>query len=69
MSAQSGRLQHAVKNLRDQWEIARVSWDDQVARDFEKNHIAPVEQIGKSTIIGMDKLSEVLTRLRRACEE
>lgn len=69
MSAQSGRLQHAIKNLRDHWELARETWDDQVARDFEKNHIMPMEQISKSAMIGMDKLSEVLTKLKRACEE
>ena len=38
MSAQSGRLQHALKHLREQWDIAQDTWDDPVSRDFEKNH-------------------------------
>ena len=41
MSAQSGRLQHALKHLREQWDIAQDTWDDPASRDFEKNHIDP----------------------------
>ena len=69
MSAHSGRLQHAIRNLRDQWDRTRETWDDQVAVDFEKNHLMPLEQLSKSAMVGMDKLSEVLIKLRRACEE
>lgn len=69
MSAHSGRLQHAIKNLREHWDRTRESWDDQTARDFEKNHIMPVEQLSRSAMVGMDKLSEVLQKLKKACEE
>jgi hypothetical protein len=69
MSAHSSRLQHAVRDLREKWEITRETWDDQVARDFEKNHLAPLEHMAKHTIIGMDKLSETLGKIRRQCQE
>ena len=69
MSAQSGRLQHGIKNLRDHWELARETWDDQVAQDFEKNHLMPMDQLGRSAIIGMDKLADILAKLKKACEE
>ena len=69
MSAQSGRLQHALKHLREQWEIALESWDDPASRDFEKNHIVPMEQHAKHAIIGMEKLSEVLAKIRAQCKE
>jgi hypothetical protein len=69
MSAQSGRLQHALKHLLDQWEIAIETWDDPVSRDFEKNHIIPLEQTTKHAIIGMEKVSEVLTKIRAQCKE
>jgi hypothetical protein len=69
MSAHSSRLQHALKDLREKWEITRETWDDQVARDFEKNHLGPLEQLVKHSIIGMDKLSESLGKIRRQCEE
>ena len=69
MSAQSGRLQHALKNLREQWDIATETWDDPVSRDFEKNHIIPLEQTTKHAIIGMEKVSEILGKLRAQCKE
>ena len=69
MSAHSGRLQHALKHLREQWDIAQETWDDPVSRDFEKQHIVPLEQHVKHAIIGMEKLSEVLGKIRGQCRE
>ena len=69
MSAQSGRLQHALKTLREKWDIATETWDDPASQDFEKHHIIPMEQTAKHAIIGMEKLSEVLVKLRAQCKE
>jgi hypothetical protein len=69
MSAHSGRLTHALKKLREQWEIAQDTWDDAVARDFEKNHIIPLEQTTKNAIVGMEKITEVLGKVRSQCKE
>jgi hypothetical protein len=69
MSAHSGRLQHALKDLREKWDITRQSWDDQVALDFEKNHLDTLEHLVRHSIVGMDKLSEALGKIRRQCQE
>jgi hypothetical protein len=69
MSAQSGRLTHALKKLREQWEIAQETWTDSTARDFEKNHIIPLEQTTKNAITGMEKLTEALAKVRSQCKE
>ena len=69
MSAQSGRLQHALKTLREKWDIATETWDDPVSRDYEKNHIIPLEQTAKHAMIGMEKISEVLGKIRAQCKE
>ncbi len=69
MSAHSARLQHALKDLREKWDIARESWADKVAQDFEKHHLDPVDHLVKHTIVGMDKLSETLGKIRRQCQE
>ncbi|MGO9470273.1 MAG: hypothetical protein ACLQIB_47425 [Isosphaeraceae bacterium] len=69
MSAHSGRLQHALKHVREQWDIAQETWDDPVAREFEKLHIVPLEQNAKNAIVGMEKISEVLGKLRAQCRE
>jgi hypothetical protein len=69
MSAHSGRLHHAIRHLREQWDIATDTWDDPASREFEKNYIVPLEQNCKSAITGMEKLSEVLGRIRSQCKE
>jgi hypothetical protein len=69
MSAHSGRLQHAVKHLREQWDIAEDTWDDPVSREFEKLHLLPLEQNCKNAIVGMEEISEVLGKIRSQCRE
>jgi hypothetical protein len=69
MSAHSGRLHHAIKHLREQWDIAQDTWDDPVSREFEKLHIIPLEQHCRNAITGMDELAEVLARIRSQCRE
>jgi hypothetical protein len=69
MSAHSGRLHHALKHLREQWDITEEKWDDQVARDFERLHLMPLEQLTKGAITGMEKLSEVLGKIKAQCKE
>ncbi len=53
MSAHSARLQHAMKDLRDKWNVTLETWEDQVAQDFEKNHLAPLEGLVKRNITGI----------------
>ena len=67
MSAGSARLKYALKALREHWDVAREHWDDKVALDFEKNHLAPLEQQVDHALRGMDKLSEVLAKVRHEC--
>jgi len=67
MSAGSARLKHALKNLSEHWDATREQWADAVARDFEKNHLAPLEQQVNNALRGMDKLSEVLSKVRQDC--
>jgi hypothetical protein len=69
MSAHSGRLHHALKHIREQWDIATEKWDDQVARDFERLHLTPLEQLTKGAITGMEKLSEALGKIKAQCKE
>lgn len=69
MSSHSARLQHALRDLREKWDVTKDSWADKVALDYEKNHIAPVDSLVKRTMVGMDKLSESLAKIRKAMEE
>jgi hypothetical protein len=67
MSAGSARLNHALKTLRERWDDTKGSWSDTAAREFEKNHIHPLESQTTNAIRGMEKLSEILQRLKHDC--
>ncbi len=67
MSAGSSKLQHALKDLRAHWDETKSLWSDQVARDFEKNHLAPLDQQTTIAMRGMAEIAEVLNRVRHEC--
>jgi hypothetical protein len=67
MSAGSARLKHAMKTLLEHWDATRAQWDDHVAREFEKNHLIPLDQQVEHALRGMDKLSEILIKVRQDC--
>ena len=67
MSAGSSKLQHALKDLRAHWDETKSLWSDQVARDSEKNHLAPLDQQTMTTMRGMAQIAEVLGRVRHEC--
>jgi len=63
----STKLTYAIKNLRKHWELAKTQWLDQVAKDFEANHIFPLETRVNAVSRGMDKLGEVTAKVKRDC--
>ncbi len=67
MSAGSTSLQYALKNLRQHWEEAKESWQDQVRHDFERNHLQPMESQVAGAVRAMDRLAEVTAKMRREC--
>ena len=67
MSAGSSKLQHALKDLRARWDETKSLWSDQVARDFEKNHLTPLDQQTTIAMRGMAEIAEVLSRVRQEC--
>ena len=67
MSTGSARLNHALKTLRERWDETKGYWSDEVARDFEKNHLISLESQSNTAIRGMEKLAEVFTKMRHDC--
>ncbi len=63
----STKLTYAIKNLRKHWELAKTQWLDQVAKDFEQNHIFPLETRVNAVSRGMDKLAEVTAKVKKDC--
>ncbi|AGA30369.1 hypothetical protein [Singulisphaera acidiphila] len=67
MSAGSARLTFTQKALRECWDDVKQQWSDQVSRDFEKNHLLPLDHQTSSAIRAMDKIAEVLHKIRQDC--
>lgn len=67
MSAGAARLKHAMKTLQEHWDLTREVWADKTAQDFEKHHLVPLQQQVENARRGMDKLTEVLQKLRQDC--
>ena len=67
MSQGSARLKYALKILRERWDDTREQWADSVARDFEKDHLMPLDQQVNTTLRGMAKVSEVLNKVKQEC--
>jgi hypothetical protein len=63
--AGSHRLKLAMRNLRDHWLLIDPTWDDAVRRRFEERYLAPIEPAGDAALNGIQKLGEVLVRVRR----
>jgi hypothetical protein len=67
MSAGAARLNFALKTLRERWDAAKEQWSDQVSRDFEKNHLDPLEGQAEAAMRAMEKIAEVLHKIRQDC--
>jgi len=67
--AGSSRLKHAIKSLQDQWRITESTWNDSVRRKFEERHLAPLDPAIDSALLGMAKLAEILSQVRRDCSD
>jgi hypothetical protein len=67
--AGSNRLKHAIQTLRDQWRATEPTWNDAVRRRFEERYILPLEPAVDAALVGIQKLGDVLDRVRRDCSD
>jgi hypothetical protein len=67
--AGSSRLQQTERALKEHWLITEATWSDVVRRKFEDRYLAPLAPAVDSAVIGMQKLAEVLDRVRRDCSD
>jgi hypothetical protein len=63
------RLKHAIRSLKERWLAADPTWNDAVRTRFEERYILPIEPAGDAAMNGMQKLAEVLDRVRRDCSD
>ncbi len=63
--AGANRLKHALRALKDHWEVAEATWDDSARRRFEDRHLRPLDPATDAAVIGLQKFAEILDRVRR----
>jgi hypothetical protein len=68
-SAGTGKLSFALKTLRACWDSTQDEWSDDVRRDFEENHLTPIEQELLATVNATSNLAQTLTKALQECEE
>ncbi len=67
--AGTNRLKHAIQILREQWWATEPNWNDAVRRRFEERYVKPIEPAVDSALYGIQRLGEVLDRIRRECSD
>jgi hypothetical protein len=67
--AGSTRLHQTIRALREQWLVTEATWGDSVRQRFEERHLAPLEPAVDAAINGMQKIAEVLDKVRRDCSD
>lgn len=69
MALYTGRakLYDGMKTLRAHWDQIQELWKDPVRQDFEENYWKALELQMQSALRGIDRMDQVLTKLRRDC--
>jgi len=68
MGVSRGMVHDAAKQLKLAWSQARAQWDDDVAREFEEEHLEPLAAKIRAAVTAMDTLAAAEERARRECE-
>jgi hypothetical protein len=67
LSVGTTKLRDALEALDARWQDTRKRWSDVVRQDFEENYLAPVEPDVRAALRAMDRLAQVLLKLRQEC--
>jgi hypothetical protein len=67
--AGSHRLKHALRVLKERWLATDPAWTDTVRQRFEERYISPIDPASDAALIGMQKLADVLDKVRRDCSD
>jgi hypothetical protein len=67
--AGSNRMKQAIKALREHWLNTEATWNDSVRQRFEDRYLEPLDPAVDAAQIGMQKLAELLDKIRRDCSD
>ena len=67
LSSGSGKLNLALKALRQRWGETQAQWSDPVSQAFDENHYQPLEGQLLATLRALDRLAQILDQARKEC--
>jgi hypothetical protein len=68
MSVSKTRLAAITRELANQWQLTRDSWQDVKSQDFERQYIELLTSNVEKAITVMDDLDKVMAKIRSDCE-
>ena len=68
LSGSKNRLLAITKELSKRWEDTKNHWRDAKSQEFEQRYLVELFANVDKTITVMDKLNEVLIKVRKDCE-
>ena len=68
LSGTKNRLAALTKELAVQWDETKNYWWDAKTREFEQRYIAELLVNVDRTVMAIEQLNEVLTKVRKDCE-
>lgn len=57
-----------MKDLQADFAEVKRYWNDDVAEQFEKNHVRPLVLTGRSAVEAMGHIEHLLLKMKRDCE-
>ncbi len=61
------RLSHAARKLWLHWEQTQADWNDQVTRDFQRDHLEDFNPKVVAAVKAIERLAEIFTRAEHEC--
>ena len=68
LSGSKNRLVAVTKELSNRWDETKNYWRDAKSQEFEQRYLAELFANVDKTVMVMEKLDELLTKVRKDCE-
>ncbi len=68
MSVSKTRLAAITRELSNQWQLTRDSWQDTKSEDFERQYIELLTSNVEKAVTVMEELDKLMTKIRNDCE-
>jgi hypothetical protein len=69
LDTSAAQLRDALQDLGRAWQVVSESWNDGVSRQFSEQYLNPIIPSSKMALDATSRMSEMLARVQRECEE